>query len=82
MADETANQQDILNRLTVAVDTLNEILREADAAALPIGVTFPLKPDQAYVGIYEYPIDYATVQRQEQEAVEAHQKRYENQEGS
>lgn len=55
MADETANQQDILRRLEITVNNLNDLLREADSAGLSIGVTFPLKADQAYVGIYEYP---------------------------
>lgn len=51
MKDETANQRDILDRLTIAIKNLNELLREADNAALSIEVTFPLLPDMARISL-------------------------------
>lgn len=57
MADETANQDDILRRLIEAVKNLNAVLKEAEDAALPLGVTFPLRANTASVSVWQYEDD-------------------------
>lgn len=52
--DETANQEEVLERLRVAVKNLNDILKEAEAASLPIGVTFPLRADTSEISIWQF----------------------------
>lgn len=52
--DETANQADIIRRLKEAVANFNSLLREAEHAGLPIGITLPLRADTASLSIWEY----------------------------
>lgn len=51
MGDETVNQPEIVERLHEAVLRFNELLLEADAASLPVVISFQLHSNQANLSI-------------------------------